>query len=100
MQTVVSAKQVEVVDAKTSIEESPLAAQELPHLPTAGRVPICFVAILVSFAIQLPLASAKKHDAPISLASDCSFMSRNMVQRDGGIAYNVAARTQDTCCKT
>ena len=37
---------------------------------------------------------------PTSLASDCTHMSRNMVQMGGGIAYNVAARTQDTCCKT
>lgn len=37
---------------------------------------------------------------PTSLGSDCSYMWRNMVQTDGGIAYTVAAHTQDTCCKT
>ena len=36
---------------------------------------------------------------PTSLGSDCSYMWRNMVQTDGGIAYTVAAHTQDTCCK-
>ena len=62
----------DVVDARTSVEESPFAAQG------------------TALAMSLPSC----------LASDCSYMSRNMVQMDGGIAYNVAARTQDTCCKT
>ena len=35
---------------------------------------------------------------PPSLGSDCSYMSRTMMQMDGWIAYNDAARTQDTCC--
>ena len=37
---------------------------------------------------------------PTSLASDCSYMLRNMVQMDRGSANNVAPRTQDTSCKT
>ena len=37
---------------------------------------------------------------PTNLASDCSYMSRNMVQMDGGITYSLAVRTQVTCCKT
>ena len=35
-----------------------------------------------------------------NLASDCSYMSRNMVQLDGWITYSLAIRTQGTCCKT
>ena len=45
----------DVVDAKTSVKESPLAAQ--------------------GTALAMTL--------PTSLASDCSYMSRNMVQIDG-----------------
>ena len=37
---------------------------------------------------------------PTSLASECSYMSRYMVQMVGGIAYNLAAHAQGTCCKT
>ena len=37
---------------------------------------------------------------PTNLASDCSYMSRNMVQMDGGITYSLAVRTQVTCYKT
>ena len=33
---------------------------------------------------------------PTSLASECSYMSRYI----GGIAYNLAAYAQGTCCKT
>ena len=41
---------------------------------------------------------------PTSLGSDCSYMWRNVVQTDGGIAYSVAAHTQGSrflrcfCC--
>ena len=45
-----------MVDAKTSVKESPLAAQ----------------------------GTALAMTPPTSLASDCSYMSRNMVQIDGG----------------
>ena len=37
---------------------------------------------------------------PTSLASECSYMSRCMVQMVGGIACNLAAHAQGTCCKT
>ena len=36
----------------------------------------------------------------IGLATEVRDCPRNMVQTDGVIAYDVAARTQDTCCKT
>ena len=37
---------------------------------------------------------------PTNLASNCSHMSRNMVQMDRGITYSLAVRTQVTCYKT
>ena len=70
------------VDAKTSVEETSVAVpSRTAPLLSLSLVTICLV-------------------APSSLTSDCSCMSRNMVQTDGGIAYNVAARNQDTCCET
>ena len=37
---------------------------------------------------------------PTSLGSDCSYMLRNIVSTDGGIAYRVASHTQGTCRET
>ena len=83
----------DMVDAKTSVEESPLAALQVEFLHALLR-------LLCLLRLHCPWPVRRSMTAPTSLASDCSYMSRNMVILDGGIAYNVAARTEDACCKT
>ena len=45
-------------------------------------------------------ATSSREWGPVATASECSYMSRYMVQMVGGIAYNLAAHAQGTCCKT
>ena len=64
--TKVPAVPAEVVNAKTSVEEPPVAVQATaPFLLSASRVPSCVVATWMSRATtargQLPLASSEKH---------------------------------------
>ena len=75
-----------------------LQRRELPYLPSAGRVPTCFVATLVSFATALPLASAKKHDATHQFGERLL----EHVEEHGAKGWRDCVQRcgSHTCCKT
>ena len=52
------------------------------------------------FVDQLAFSPSPEKQVRIGLATEVREGPRNMVQTDGVIAYDVAACTQDTCCKT
>ena len=80
---------------------SAVPTEMLVRRPVFEKSPVTPIAQYKSYMfcwdLGVPYDLRRGMTPPTSLASDCSYMSRNMVELDGGIAYT-GYMLQDTAC--